>query len=127
MSADVVAVIAKQAEDEARASKRRAVLSHVTHYVLGVGGAIAAATAGALAALGESDEVAVIAGGVGALFASIVTFMNPLKRAAFHYGQLADYEDLTLEAKGAGRRDPAELRKSLTELRRRTAKDLTGK
>jgi hypothetical protein len=131
MAAELAQSISTTAQREEKASHRRAVISHVTHYVLGIGAAAAAATAGVLAALGAPDVLAAIAGGVGALVASVQTFMTPSKRAAFHYGLRGDYEQLANDATlvAAGQPDDAKveaLSKRLAGLRKATAKDLSG-
>jgi hypothetical protein len=128
MSAEAIATVAERAEAEFHASKRRAKISQGTHYVLGIGAAAAAAAAGVLATSGSPKLLAAAVGAIGALFASIQTFMVPLKRASFHYGQMADYEQLAIEAKAKSasddERQAEELLNKLSELRHRTAKDL---
>ena len=131
MPNDSAATIANIARQEEGKSHARAVISHGTYYVLGIGAAVAAAVAAVLAGVKGADTGTTIAAAVAALLASVQTFMQPLKRASFHYRQYADYESLSLKAQEMANDDPSaqdveQLRGRLAELRQRTATDLIG-
>jgi hypothetical protein len=133
MGDSIAQEIEREAAREERYSRWRGRTAHVTHYVTGLGAAVSAALAGYLANVSGAAGWATLAGGVGAALAAVVTFMSPRERAAFQYGQSADYGLLKRDtqrelSRSGGLRDEqvAVLSERLATLRRRVAADLQG-
>jgi hypothetical protein len=104
---DVVAEVQKQAEDESRKSRKAWHSNLVAHYVVGIIGVAAGATA-AISAIAKSVPAITAAFAfAGALAAGLQSFLNAEAKARHHYVQASEWIALARRAELLAQRGSA--------------------